>query len=185
VEEANMWLLAIEIIMAIVAAARGWGAIPFALIGGSLIFGLLLGFSGSYDTITFATIVDWIITAIVTGMAIVGRNRSENTLEQNSGNQGTSHPVVSRIKCPYCAEMIQVDAKICRFCNRDLTKKREIPQISTHPDSIDTEFSDIPLCSQCGLPMKVKKATSGPREGDRFYVCPNYKTCGQIFPVEK
>lgn len=116
-----MWLLVIEIVMAIVAAARGWKFWPFLIIGSSFVLGLLLGPGATQGTFTFLAIIDWIITAVLIGMAIVGRKKAPEPGEQISSPSG---PSSSRVSCPYCAEMILPDAKICRYCGKELNPER-------------------------------------------------------------
>ncbi len=38
-------------------------------------------------------------------------------------------------------------------------------------------------CPVCNLPMLIKTSVSGDGKGKQFYVCPNYKTCGQAIPL--
>jgi len=53
------------------------------------------------------------------------------------------------------------------------------PQV---PETI--KQSSIRLCPKCGVPMEIKVANAGKNQGQSFYVCPNYKRCQQVFPVE-
>ena len=45
--------------------------------------------------------------------------------------------------------------------------------------------SSVRLCPKCGIPMEIKVVTNeGAYKGKSFYVCPNYKQCQQVFPLQ-
>lgn len=114
-----MWLLAIEIIAAIVAAARGWGWIPFGIVGVSFAIGLLGGVLFGYDSIGFLQVLDY---GVVTGIVIMAIAGKKKPMEYPSGNN-IATASNNRIKCPRCAEMIMPDAKICRYCGYKLVEE--------------------------------------------------------------
>ena len=40
-----------------------------------------------------------------------------------------------------------------------------------------------PLCRKCGVPMVVRTAARGARQGEQFYGCPNYPKCRETLPI--
>jgi len=128
-------------------------------------------YSGGFFVGLFLGIIGVIIVSILP--------KDEEALEEKMLMDGTKK------ECPYCAEIIWIDAKVCRYCRRELVKpKRSVAKINPPIELSQLENSpQIQYCPQCGIPVKIAKAISGDFQGQDFYVCPNYQQCNQYWRV--
>jgi phage FluMu protein Com len=63
------------------------------------------------------------------------------------GSQRSEEPIITpdgekRKRCPMCAELIQYEAKICRFCRLDLTSGKAGAHVRTGPNAAPTSADD-------------------------------------------
>ena len=68
------------------------------------------------------------IVAIIHACVLKPKNISSGTSE--SGNIDTTTAEGTK-KCPFCAETIKTEAKICRFCSKELEQGTETIQLET------------------------------------------------------
>lgn len=127
-----MWLLAVEIVAAIIASLRGWGAKPWLLVGGTVGVGLILGAMVGPDAMLFLQVVDYIVVAILVIMAIAGKRSSQPV----QGPENRVRPLENKIQCPQCAEWIMAQAKVCRFCGCRIQVSSEAVEV--HSDMQET-----------------------------------------------
>ena len=57
-------------------------------------------------------------------------------------------------KCPFCFTTVTDEAKICRFCARDLRPDHREVDHTIPPNLVDTS-SNPPFCGECGVPLPL------------------------------
>lgn len=92
--------------------------------------------------------------------------------------------------CRECGKYYEGQHKFCPNCGKEINPAKPIASVEpkTAPKSKllsqSINNSSVRLCPKCGIPMEIKLANQGAQQGKRFYVCPNYKQCQQVFPLQ-
>src|SRR6185369_7878213 len=67
----------------------------------------------------------------------------------------------------------------------DKARERSCGELYRPPRPAAPQPSPERLCPSCGTAMSVRRPTSGPRQGDPFWVCGAYPTCRSCQPLEQ
>jgi hypothetical protein len=63
----------------------------------------------------------------------------------------------------------------------DAVEKQPPETIEEPPRETDASAGQPPFCPKCGVPMVLRTARRGSRQGESFYGCPNYPQCREIY----
>ena len=111
----------VDAILAVIASKRGWGKAPYAMLFVLVILGVATWNNTDRSVVDLMVFITFAAPVIFVIMAIFARRPSGI----NSHTNETVNPISTvehRVKCPYCAELILPEAKICRFCGKDLPR---------------------------------------------------------------
>ncbi|MBO4640166.1 MAG: zinc ribbon domain-containing protein [Treponema sp.] len=94
------------------------------------------------------------LSPLVGGIVLLMVGANKEGIENNSISAGNSK------KCPFCAEIIKIDAKVCRYCGRDLPEE-SIPKTTVKGNWIckncgtenDKNWNNCSNCSKSRLDM--------------------------------
>lgn len=94
-------------------------------------------------------IASGLVTLIGVILLAVGGGGKQRGVTSNQGGSAALRP------CPFCAEMIQKQAALCRFCNREV--EPEVPSTAQEAASVD---EPTVACSECGRPVPESEAAT-------------------------
>ncbi len=79
---------------------------------------------------------------IITGILLFGFG----TIAGNSSEDN-----INKISCPFCAEKINLEAKLCRFCQKDLPIKEDaaVEDLKENTSSVTNEPAIFKSCNKC------------------------------------
>lgn len=112
----------------------GRGGMSYVL--GCLLFGLLPAGIAYWKGLNF--LAWWIFGAslfLALPLVIIAQTDQEG-LDRRAVSSGSSK------KCPYCAEIVKVDANVCKHCGRDLTSKYDA---TAKVQAIDIKIDEVSL----------------------------------------
>jgi TM2 domain-containing membrane protein YozV/predicted RNA-binding Zn-ribbon protein involved in translation (DUF1610 family) len=107
-----------------------------------------------------------------------------------SSNAPTLSKTTQPNLCIECGKYYEGQPKFCPNCGKEINPAKPTAPVEpkTAPKSNllsqAAKKSSVKLCPKCGIPMEIKIANQGAQQGKRFYVCPNYKQCQQVFPFQ-